>query len=218
MADAFSRPPSPFLQVPNKTSPVAETYYSHLQELAAATSAETDPIDFQDMAAKQATCPEIQRLITGGSSLKIYFQVIQGHRLAVDSSTGVWRLLVPLKHRRGVFQHLHGLAHPGRLVTHRLISSRFVWPGLSKDVTTWARECATCQRSKIPCHFPIRPKPIPVPQRRFAHIHIHLVGPLTPSNDFNHILTDIDRMSRWMEALPLANTAAVEVTAALFSG
>jgi IS30 family transposase len=58
---------------------------------------------------------------------------------------------------------------------------------------------------------------IPVPQRRFAHIHVDLVGPLTPSNGFNHILTVIDRTSRWMEALPLANTAAEEVAAALFS-
>jgi hypothetical protein len=32
------------------------------------------------------------------------------------------------------------IAHPGRLATRRLISSRFVWPGLNKDVTAWARE------------------------------------------------------------------------------
>ncbi len=66
-------------------------------------------------------------LIAGGSSLKIDFQVIQGHRLAGESFTSVWRQLVPLKHRRVVFQHLHDIAHPGRLTTHRLISSRFVW-------------------------------------------------------------------------------------------
>jgi hypothetical protein len=67
------------LQVPSKTPPAAETNHAHLQELAAATLAETDPIDFQDMAAEQATSPETQRLIAGGSSLKIEFQDIQGH-------------------------------------------------------------------------------------------------------------------------------------------
>jgi hypothetical protein len=52
----------------------------HLQETAVAASAETDPIDFQDMAAEQATCLEIQWLLgPGGSSLKFNFQVIQGH-------------------------------------------------------------------------------------------------------------------------------------------
>jgi transposase InsO family protein len=59
---------------------------------------------------------------------------------------------------------------------------------------------------------------IPVPQRLFAHIHIDLVGPLTPSSGFDHILTVIDRMSSWVEALSLANTATAEVAAALFSG
>jgi hypothetical protein len=170
------------------------------------------------MAAEQATCPETQQLIAGGSSLKIEFQDIQGQRLAGDSSRGVWRPLVPPKHHRAVFQHLHGIAHPGRLATRRLISSRFVWPGLSKDFTAWARECAACQRSKIHCHFQVRLKLIPVPQRHFAHIHIDLVGPLTPSNGFNHILTVTDRKSCWMEAIPLANTTAAEVAAALFSG
>ncbi len=126
--------------------------------------------------------------------------------------------MVPPKHRQVVFRHLHGIAHPGRLATRRLISSRFVWPGLSKDVTAWARECAACQRSKIHRRCQVRPKPIPVPQRRFAHIYIDLVGPLNPSNGFNHILTVKYRTSRWMEAIPLANTAAAEVAAALFSG
>ncbi len=121
---------------------------------------------------------------------------------------------MPLKHCREVFQHLHGIAHSGRLITHRLISSKVVWPGLSKDVTAWARECDACQRSKIHLDFQVRLESVPFPQRRFTHIHVDLVGPLTPSNGFNHILTVIDKMSLWMEALPLANTAAAEVAAA----
>jgi hypothetical protein len=65
--------PSPSLQVPAKTRPATgvpgHTNPFHLQETAAAAYAETDHIDFQDMTAVQATCPEIQRLIAGGSSL-----------------------------------------------------------------------------------------------------------------------------------------------------
>jgi hypothetical protein len=137
------------------------------------------------MAAEQNSCQETQRLIASSSSLKIDFQVIQGHRLAGDTSTGVWRPLVSPKHRLAVFQHIHRIAHSGRLAIRRLIFSRFVWPGLSKDVTAWARECVVCQWSKIPHHFQVHPEPIPVLQRRFAHIHINLVGPLTTSNGFN---------------------------------
>jgi hypothetical protein len=103
VAVAFSQP-TPSLQVQTRTPPPegGQEYTNplHLQETAAAASTETDPIDFQDMAAEQVTCLEIQwLLVPGGSSLKINFQVIQGHRLAGDSSTGVWRPLVPLKHR-----------------------------------------------------------------------------------------------------------------------
>ena len=150
--------------------------------------------------------------------MTIQFQHVGEAKLAGDTSTGTWRPLVPHKHRHTIFQHIHNMAHPGRLATKRLISSRYVWPGLSKDVAAWTSACASCQRSKIHRHIHIKPLPIAVPQRRFAHIHIDLVGPLPPSQGHTHILIIIDRTSRWMEAIPLTVTAATEVAAALFSG
>ncbi len=207
MVDALSRPPHPCRSQARRRQqqkPTMHIYRNWRQRLRQKPT----PLIFRTWP------PNKLPVRRHSSSLKIEFQDIQGHRLAGDSSTGVWRPLVLPKHHQAVFRHLHGIAHPGRLATRRLIFSRFVWPGLSKDVTAWARECAACQRSKIHRHFQVRPKPIPVPQCRFAHIHIDLVGPLNPSNGFNHILTVIDRTSRWMEAIPLANTAA----AALFSG
>jgi hypothetical protein len=65
----------------------------------------------------------------------INFHVIQGHRLAgyLYTSTGMWwRPLVSPTHHCPEFQHIRGIAHPGRLATCRLISSRFVWPGLAR--------------------------------------------------------------------------------------
>jgi hypothetical protein len=47
------------------------------QETGAAT-AETNPIDLQDMATEQTACPETKHLIASGSSLKIEFQDMQG--------------------------------------------------------------------------------------------------------------------------------------------
>jgi hypothetical protein len=56
----LSQPP-PSLQVQTRTPPPEggqeHTNPLHLQETAAAASAETNPIDFQDMAIEQATCP-----------------------------------------------------------------------------------------------------------------------------------------------------------------
>ncbi len=39
----------------------------------------------------------------------------------------------------------------------------------------------------------IRPEKIPVPFRRFAHVHVDLVGPLPSSHGFTYLFTCIDR-------------------------
>ncbi len=121
---------------------------------------------------------------------------------------------MPLRHRCTI----HNIAHPGTLATKRLLCSRFVWSGINRDAAAWTKDCAKCQQSKVHQHIHVKPLPIPVPQHRFAHIHIDLVGPLTISLSHSHILTIIDRTSRWMEAIPLTNTAVTSVAAALFSG
>jgi hypothetical protein len=90
--------------------------------------------------------------------------------------TGNFCLIVPLKFRKTIFDHFHNVAHPGRLASCRIISSRFVWRGLSSDVTAWACRCLTCQRGKTHRHTRLVPQPIPIPQQRFSHLHVDLVG------------------------------------------
>ena len=134
-----------------------------------------------------------------------------------DVSTGSFRPIVPAQLRQLVFNSLHGAAHPGIKATRRLISTRFVWPGLAAEVSRWAKECLACQRAKVHRHVHIQPEKIPVPARRFQHIHVDLVGPLPVSGGFTHALTIVDRSSRWVEAVPLASTKAADCATALFS-
>jgi hypothetical protein len=68
--------------------------------------------------------------------------------------------------------------------------------------------CLHSQRSKIHRHTRLLPQPIPIPQRRFAHLHIDLVHPSQYSSSCNHIFTIIDSTSKWMEAVPLPETSA----------
>ena len=56
-----------------------------------------------------------------------------------------------------------------------------------------------------------------MPEKRFSHIHVDLVGPLPPSLGFTHLFTVIDRHTRWPEAVPLKDTSATECARALIS-
>jgi hypothetical protein len=179
-----------------------------------ASAAAADPVDFEVMAAEQNSCAETQRLLCG-TSLKLAFLQAGAHRLAGDVSTGVFRPIVQQKFRQDIFLNSHNISHPGRLASRCLVSSRFVWRGLSSDITAWTRSCLCCQQGKIHRHVRLQPLPIPIPQHRFSHIHIDLVGPLQSSYNCLHILTVIDHTSKWMEAIPLVETFAAACAKAL---
>jgi hypothetical protein len=46
-----------------------------------------------------------------------------------------------------------------------------------------------CQLGKIHRHVKLQPEHIPVPRRRFSHLHIDLVGPLPKSAGYTHLFT-----------------------------
>jgi transposase InsO family protein len=127
-------------------------------------------------------------------------------------------MYVPRDLRRQIFEHLRGTAHPGRRATRRLMSSRYVWKGFSTDVTAWVKACLGCQRAKVNRQVQVPPQHIPVPTRRFSHIHVDLVGPLLASKGFTYLFTIIGRTSCWPEAIPIAATTTVDCANALFQG
>ncbi|XP_059361850.1 uncharacterized protein LOC132101153 [Carassius carassius] len=173
-------------------------------------------LDYNSMAVIQTTDPDVQRLKTSTTGLQIKDVVFgnAGTTLLCDISTGSPRPIVPSGWRRQVFDAIHGLSHPGAKASQRLVSAKFVWHGLKKDVRDWANTCVECQRAKVHRHTKAPLETFPVPERRFDHVNVDLVGPLPSSQGFTYLLTMVDRTTRWPEAVPLTLGASVEMTRA----
>ena len=64
---------------------------------------------------------------------------------------------------------------------------------MGKDVSKWSRSCIACQLTKIHTHIKTPFEQLPAPTKRFSHIHVDLVGPLTSCEGKNMLFTVIDR-------------------------
>jgi hypothetical protein len=141
---------------------------------------------------------------------------IQGQQVICDISTGQPRPLIPVPDRKNVFRAVQELAHAGIGATWRLMTALVVWRGMSSDVSAWWKDCQLCARGKASPQHKAPVQPIPIPERRFTHVHVDLVGPLPTSADgYRYLFTMVDRSSRWLEAIPLKSKAAEDCVAAL---
>ena len=146
----------------------------------------------QDLAALSAKRP--QHLVA---------VQVEGCPVWCDVSTGAWRLVVPRSFRQQAFDTNHGLMHPGVYATTRLVSNRFVWPGLASGVKVWSRQCVSCCWAKMNHVEHSGVEKIPIPGAHFSHVD--LVGPLPASRDGStYLLTMVDRSTRWLEAVLLS--------------
>ena len=194
--------------VPGDSNPLADAL-SRVSSVSQETPQRPGAIDFDDLAAAQRDNSELQAL-----SLTKIVLPLSSSPVHCDTSTGTARPWLPPAYRRTVFDNLHSLHHPGIRATQKLVRHRYIWPGMNKDVRSWARECPQCQRCKIQRHTRSPIAPISTPDERFAHVHIDLVGPLPSSQGYTHLLTMVDRFTRWPEAIPVADTSAITIARA----
>ena len=176
------------------------------------------PIDFEALARAQDDDAELRELLHNDkSALRLERVPVPGSdvQLYCDTSTPRPRPYVPAPMRRQVFDVLHGLSHPGTRTSARLVSQRYVWPRVQQDCRTWTRACLDCQRNKVTRHVRAPLGTFTTPSSRFEHIHIDLIGPLSPARSYRYCLSVVDRFTRWMEVWPLRSQTAEDVADAL---
>jgi hypothetical protein len=223
VADALSRPPPavllssstpatkglPVLSIPPPSDPPLTP--------PPAVAADAQPIDFTELAFAQPSCPDVQAMLAS-SSLSVVSKKVGAVEVLGDVSTGVFRPLLPARFRTAAILSLHNIHHPGVKATRRLVCASFCWPKMGLFVSALTRNCLHCQKAKVHRHVSLQAAHIPVPVRRFSHLHVDLVGPLPRSSGFSYLFTVVDRTTRWPEAVPLASTTAADCAAALLQG
>lgn len=126
-------------------------------------------------------------------------------------STGKPRPFVPQRYRRVVYDHFDRLSHPNIRYTVKLITDHFVGRNLRSDIQQWVKHCITCQASRVPRHTITVPGSFSPPAARFKHVHLGIVSPSPPFNDFQYLLTCVARFPRWPHPVPLRDVSSETV-------
>ena len=170
-------------------------------------------INVKEIQKEQYEDEDIKELV---NQRKTGLRIVRIKGLFYDVSLNKPRLILTKSSRNTEIERLHSLAHPGWKATYNLISERYVWPNMRKDIRNFVKSCSSCQKNKIDKYTKSQYADLPsLNNERLAVVHIDIVGPLPSSDGFKYLLTIIDRETNWMEAIPMRTITSENVVKCL---
>lgn len=128
------------------------------------------------------------------------------------------RLLLPQQYRQQVIDRCHAeVGHAALAKTLSRVQEHYVWPGMRRHVRQYIQHCVKCN-TLTPTN-PVHPRGIvPVPPTPFHTWGIDLVGPFPRDRrGRQYLLTCVDHLTGWAEAIPIASKNTETVQEAFFS-
>ncbi|XP_069186506.1 uncharacterized protein [Procambarus clarkii] len=172
---------------------------------------------------EQKKDPQVRKLATTldtptkGADLYVWSSDVlcRRHPPKYPQSTEVGeQIVVPAVFRSKLLETAHAdrfAGHGGVSKTFQRLAKCFYWPHMKKDVRRFCKTCHTCQMAgKANQPVPKAPLcPIPSIGEPFEHLILDIVGPLPPSTSgVQYLLTILDRVSRYPEAIPFKTITA----------
>ena len=201
------------LKPPEPTLDKGETSKTVMNHETTNNNCEKNPKDtsIKEMQLTDHFCKHIVKRLLNKTApkheLKTFF-IHSGllYRYASDHSKDFCALVIPKAWRCTILVETHDkMGHQGNNRTYYLIKQQYYWKGMAKDVKDYIQRCPVCQQEKARVQsYSLHMTEIP--ERPFDKIVMDLVTDFTESSKGNkHILTIIDLLMGWPEAIPISN-------------
>jgi hypothetical protein len=90
---------------------------------------------------------------------------------------------VPLADRAAIFHAIHSMAYPGIHAIKPMVTAHFIVEGCWQGHGIHVPRLQQCERGKVHKQPAAPVNTIPVPARKYSHMHVDLVSPLPASSE-----------------------------------
>jgi len=148
--------------------------------------------------------------------------LLKRDKLTDRNNTITWieRVVVPLSLQAFVLRLHHNMplhAHQGGKRLYKMLSKKFYWPDMSRDVTRWVKSCLSCAKRKTSRNWNQGLTEPTLAQFPFQVVGIDLVGKCLETTSGNKwILTILDHFTRWPIAIPLPDRKTQTIAHAIY--